>query len=303
MKKNKNLDYSNSGINKMTPYKIFCLIVLTILAILFTFPLYWIITGAFKTPAEINATSPVWFPSEWVMTNFQKLFSKQKAAIFEIGTFSGPEVAASIRWLLNTVFMAVAAMALTCITAAMAGYALAKKRFRGRILLFSLIVAAMALPKQVILIPLLREMSALGLYNTIWAVIFPTVGWPFGVFLMKQFSEGVPTEMLEAARIDGANEAKTFMQIVLPMVKPGIGALAIFTFINSWNDYFMQLIMLSSKSNLTISLGIAKLQAENATDFGLIMAGASLASIPILIVFLLFQKYFTRGIAMGAVKG
>ena len=109
--------------------------------------------------------------------------------------------------------------------------------------------------------------------------------------------------MLEAARIDGANEAKTFVQIVLPMVKPGIGALAIFTFINSWNDYFMQLIMLSSKNNLTISLGIAKLQAENATDFGLIMAGASLASIPILIVFLLFQKYFTRGIAMGAVKG
>ena len=120
---------------------------------------------------------------------------------------------------------------------------------------------------------------------------------------MKQFSEGVPTEMLEAARIDGANEAKTFIQIVLPMVKPGIGALAIFTFINSWNDYFMQLIMLSSKNNLTISLGIAKLQAENATDFGLIMAGASLASIPILMVFLLFQKYFTRGIAMGAVKG
>ena len=109
--------------------------------------------------------------------------------------------------------------------------------------------------------------------------------------------------MLEAARIDGANEAKTFIQIVLPMVKPGIGALAIFTFINSWNDYFMQLIMLSSKNNLTISLGIAKLQAENATDFGLIMAGASLASIPILMVFLLFQKYFTRGIAMGAVKG
>ena len=154
----------------------------------------------------------------------------------------------------------------------MAGYALAKKRFVGRKLLFTLIVCAMALPKQVILIPLLREMSALNLYNTIWAVIFPIVGWPFGVFLMKQFSEGIPTEMLEAARIDGASEARTFVKIVLPMVKPGIGALAIFTFINSWNDYFMQLIMLSSTSNLTISLGIAKLQAENSTDFGLIIA-------------------------------
>ena len=194
-------------------------------------------------------------------------------------------------------------MILTCITSAMAGYALAKKRFVGRKLLFTLIVCAMALPKQVILIPLLREMSALNLYNTIWAVIFPIVGWPFGVFLMKQFSEGIPTEMLEAARIDGASEARTFVKIVLPMVKPGIGALAIFTFINSWNDYFMQLIMLSSTSNLTISLGIAKLQAENSTDFGLIMAGAALAAVPIIIIFLIFQKYFTKGIAMGAVKG
>lgn len=148
----------------------------------------------------------------------------------------------------------------------------------------------MALPKQVILIPLLREMSSLNLYNTIWAVIFPIVGWPFGVFLMKQFSEGIPTEMLEAARIDGASEAKTFIDIVLPMVKPGIGALAIFTFINSWNDYFMQLIMLSSTSNLTISLGIAKLQAENSTDFGLIMAGAALAAVPIIIIFLISRS-------------
>ena len=152
-------------------------------------------------------------------------------------------------------------------------------------------------------ISILREMSALSLYNTIWAVIFPTVGWPFGVFLMKQFSEGVPGEMLEAARIDGAGEAKTFIEIVLPMIKPGIGALAIFTFITSWNDYFMQLIMLNSTGKLTISLGIAKLQAENSTDFGLIMAGASLAAVPIITIFIIFQKYFTQGIAMGAVKG
>ncbi len=185
----------------------------------------------------------------------------------------------------------------------MAGYALAKKRFYGQKILFTLIVCAMALPKQVILIPLIREMSALGLYDTLWAVIFPTVGWPFGVFLMKQFSEGIPREMLEAARIDGSSEAKTFVEIVVPMIKPGIGALAIFTFINSWNDYFMQLIMLSKSSNLTISLGIATMQAENSTDFGIIMAGAALASIPIIVVFLIFQKYFTKGITMGAVKG
>ena len=161
----------------------------------------------------------------------------------------------------------------------------------------------MALPKQVIRIPLLREMSALKLYDTIWAVIFPIVGWPFGVFLLKQFSEGIPGEMIEAARIDGAGEVRTFVDVVIPMVKPGIGALAIFTFISSWNDYFMQLIMLTSSKNLTISLGIATMQGETSTDYGLLMAGAALASVPIIIVFLIFQKYFTKGITMGAVKG
>ena len=136
-----------------------------------------------------------------------------------------------------------------------------------------------------------------------WAVIFPTVGWPFGVFLMKQFSESIPGEILEATRIDGASEAKTFMTVVLPMVKPGIGALAIFTFINSWNDYFMQLVMLPSGNNFTMPLGIASLQAETSIDMGLLMAGAALASVPIIVVFLMFQKYFTQGITMGAVKG
>ena len=284
-------------------YRIFSLVVLIILALLFLFPLYWIITGSFKTAAAINTKTPDWFPKEWVLTNYQNLFSKRSAPLFQIGSLMGPTVPGAIRWLVNTVFMAVMAMILTCITATMAGYALAKKRFIGRTLLFSAIVAAMALPKQVILIPLIREMSALGLYDNIWAVIFPTVGWPFGVFLMKQFSESIPGEMLEAAKIDGASEARTFTQIVVPLVKPGIGALAIFTFINSWNDYFMQLIMLTSSSNLTISLGIATMQAENSTDYGLIMAGAALAALPIIIVFLIFQKYFTQGITMGAVKG
>lgn len=311
MKKEKKL-------NHPSVYRIISIIIIAILAVLFTFPLYWIITGSFKTNAAINSTTPIWWPQEWTLANYQKLFSRQTAPLFQFTIpfsslftgssdlkliVSGPSVPAAIRWLINTVVMAVLSMILTCITASMAGYALAKKRFVGRQFLFTMIVCAMALPKQVILVPLLREMSNLDLYNTIWAVVFPIVGWPFGVFLMKQFSEGVPSEMIEAASIDGASEAKTFVRIIVPMIKPGIGALAIFTFINSWNDYFMQLIMLSSTSNLTISLGIAKLQAENSTDFGLIMAGAALAAVPIIIIFLIFQKYFTKGIAMGAVKG
>ena len=290
-----------SGQNKA--YKVLSIVILVILAILFLFPLYWIVTGAFKPATDIYATKPVWAPSEWVSTNFENLFNRRSAPLFEIFGLQGPTVPAAFRWLIKTVFMAVGAMILTCITAAMAGYALAKKRFRGRAILFGLIVCAMALPKQVILIPLLREMSDLHLYDTLWAVIFPTVGWPFGVFLMKQFSESIPGEILEAARVDGSSELRTFTTIVVPMIKPGIGALAIFTFINSWNDYFMQLIMLSSGSNFTISLGIATLQAETSVDMGMLMAGAALAAIPIIVVFLVFQKYFTQGITMGAVKG
>ncbi len=293
----------NSGVKHTSVYKVISLIILVILAILFLFPLYWIITGAFKPTTDIYSAETVWWPSQWVLRNFRELFSSRSAPLFQIGSLTGSTVPAAIRWLINTVFMAVMAMLLTCVTATMAGYALAKKRFVGRNVVFTLIVCAMALPKQVILIPLIREISALGLYNNLWAVIFPTVGWPFGVFLMRQFSESIPGEMLEAARIDGASEARTFTQIVLPMVKPGIGALAIFTFINSWNDYFMQLIMLTSSSNYTISVGIATLQGESSTDFGILMAGAALAAVPIIIVFLIFQKYFTQGITMGAVKG
>ena len=281
---------------KRSVYDIVSFVLITIVAILFTFPLYWIITGSFKTKMDIMSVTPVWWPSEWVMDNYDTLMSKRTAPLFEFFGITGPTIPAAIRWVVNTVFMSVTSMILTCITAAMAGYALAKKRFVGRGILFSLIVCAMALPKQVILIPLIREMSALNLYDTLWAAIIPIVGWPFGVFLLKQFCEGVPGEMIEAARIDGAGEVRTFVDVVVPMIKPGIGALAIFTFI-------MQLIMLTSNSKLTISLGIATMQAENSTDYGLLMAGSALAAVPIIIVFLVFQKYFTKGITLGAVKG
>ncbi len=275
-----------TNVKSSAAYRGVSLIILLVLAVLFIFPIYWIMTGSLKDAAAINAASPEWFPRSPSLDNYVRLFKNP-----------------AFKWLGNSVFISVAAMILTCVTAAMAGYVLAKKRFIGRQLLFSIMVCAMALPKQVILIPLLKEMSWLKLHDNIWAVILPTIGWPFGVFLMKQFSENIPTEMLEAARIDGAGELRTFSNIVMPIIKPGIGALAIFTFITSWNDYFLQLIMLNSSARLTISLGIAKLQSDMSSDFGLIMAGAALGAIPIIAIFLAFQKYFTQGITMGAVKG
>lgn len=344
---------------KMTPYKVISFIILVVVAFTFIFPFYWIITGAFKSQSVAIALPPQWFPAEPTMANFEKLFKNP-----------------AWQWMLNTVLMALGSMLLVCGTASLCGYVLAKKRFYGRSIVFGLIICAMALPKQVVLVPLVRIMAnlrlrwlyiALGavavivlvvivcsvaknrseltsggtksvllllaaavgacaivcylvwlvnpsgmrasatekqpLTDTLWAVIMPTVGWPFGVFLMKQFSETIPNEILEAARIDGAGELRTFLTVVCPIIKPGFGALAIFTFINSWNDYFLQLIMLQSRANLTISLGIATLQAEFATNYGLMMAGAALGAVPIVAIFLIFQKFFTQGITMGAVKG
>ena len=149
--------------------------------------------------------------------------------------------------------------------------------------------------------PLLALNATYGFWGLIVLMCWQQIGYMMIIYIAGL--QNVPTDLIEAARIDGASELTTFTRIALPIIKPGIGALAIFTFINSWNDYFMQLIMLSSTSKLTISLGIAKLQAENSTDYGLIMAGAALAAVPIIIVFLAFQKYFTKGITMGAVKG
>lgn len=267
-------------------YKIFSVIILIAVVLFFLFPLYWIITGSFKNNAEITAREPIWFPMSPTMENYMELFDNP-----------------AFLWLFNIIFISAAAMLLTCITASLAGHALGKKRFIGRGVLFTIIICAMALPKQVIVIPLAQLMTFLNLKDTLWAVILPTVGWPFGVFLMKQFSESIPTEILEAARVDGAGELRTFFSVVFPMIKPGIGALAIFTFVNTWNDYFLQLVMLISEEQWTLPLAIANMQGEMSTDYGLIMAGAALASVPIIIVFIAFQKYFTQGIAMGAVKG
>ncbi|MEG0214697.1 MAG: carbohydrate ABC transporter permease [Hungatella sp.] len=260
--------------------------ILLFVSIIFIFPFYWILTGAFKSQKVTIQLPPQWFPLNPTLQNFQKLLQNP-----------------ALQWLVNSIFISLITMIIVCVISSMAGYVLAKKRFYGQALLFSVFVFAMALPKQVILVPLMKLVSFLGIHDTPWAIILPLCGWPFGVFLMKQFSENVPTELLEAARIDGSSEGRTFMSIVMPIVKPGFGALAIFTFINTWNDYFMQLVMLNSRTKLTISLGVATLQQEFSTNYGVIMAGAAMAAVPIVAIFLMFQGYFTQGITMGAVKG
>ena len=185
----------------ISPYYIVSLILLAVLAVFFLFPLYWIITGSVKEKSDIIIKSGEmvkWFPTTITWDNYNRLF-KSGTKLFGIG------MPMAIRWLFNSVFISVVAMGLTCITSSLAGYALAKKRFWGKSVIFGLFVCAMALPKQVILIPLMRQMSAMGFLKSVWgsmfAVIFPVVGWPFGVFMMKQFSENIPTSLLEACRL------------------------------------------------------------------------------------------------------
>lgn len=286
MSTKQNTEKKLSKKKKITVGSVMTLIILTLLAIFFIFPFYWIITGAFKLQDVAVALPPEWFPTNPTLDNWVKLFKNPAGS-----------------WFLNSVYLSFFTMILVCVTSTLAGYVLGKKNFYGSKLMFAIFIGAMALPKQVILIPLVRIVSAWEFGDTLSAVILPAVGWPFGIFLMKQFSQTVPNELLESAKIDGCSEWGIFTKIVLPLVKPGVAALAIFTFISSWNDYFLQLIFLNSRSNLSLPLGVATMQQEFSSNYGVIMAGAALASLPMVIIFVFFQKYFTQGITMGAVKG
>ncbi|WP_409344353.1 carbohydrate ABC transporter permease [Paenibacillus sp. MBLB4367] len=262
-------------------------LILYLFAALFLFPLYWMVTGAFKDQSSAVKFPPELFPSVPTTVNFDKLI----------------EAGQVFKWLGNSVIVSVAATAGVCLVASMAGYALTKKRFVGAKTLFTAIVIAMFIPRQITLVPLFTMMKEMSLVNNLASVILPVISIPFAVFLMKQFSQSVPTELLEAGKMDGCSELGLFFRIFLPVVKPAIGALAIFAFTQSWNDYLWQLIMLSDSNKMTINVGISTLVTEYVANYGLQMAAATLGFIPVFIVFLVFQKYFVKGITLGGVKG
>lgn len=275
--------------------------VIILVALAFLFPFYWMIIGTFKTSTVAMQLPPEFYPKTPTLANLQKLFRPTITFQFAGSIYRMPT---TLRWFWNSFYTSAMTALIVCVTSAMAGYALAKKEFPLRQLIFWLLIAVMALPKQVLLIPLFMLVRSLNWSNTYAGLIVPLIGWPFGMFLMKQFCQTLPDEVLEAAQIDGSGEAQTFVRIVLPLIKPAIGSLAIFTFMSTWNDYFWQSIILSETAMKTIQLGIESLQVEEIIrDYGLIMASATVATIPMLLVFLAFQKHFTQGITMGAVKG
>jgi multiple sugar transport system permease protein len=251
-------------------------------------PMYWLFVTAVTPTQETIKTPPDLIPIHASLSNFERLFA---------------QATDYWQWGHNSLIIALAATLFHVVFDTLAGYGFAKKRFPGRDLLFWLILATLMVPDHVTLVPRYIVTRDLGLIDSILAVILPSTAAVFGIFLMRQYIQTLPSELEDAARIDGCSEIGVFWQVIMPLSKPAIGALAIFTFVRNWNDFLWPLIVLQKSPNYTLPVGVASLQGEFSTDYGIIFAGAALAALPMIIFFLMFQRYFLEGVRMGALKG
>ena len=227
------------------------------------------------------------FSRDFTMLNYTRLFSN----------------APIMRWMLNSFLICFVITLGQLLFDSMAGYAFARKDFPGRRVLFWSVIGTMMVPVHILIVPLYIMMVHLRLTDTLWAAILPGMAGPFGIFFMRQFMLTIPTELEEAARIDGCSEIQIFFRIILPLCAPALGVLAIFLFISNWNSFLWPLLVLNSADTFTLTVGLATLQDKHALDYGLLMAGAVVASLPMFCVFLLFQQMFIKGMRMGALKG
>lgn len=267
---------------------LFTLIILV--AVAAAFPLVWMVLTSLKTPQETMSVPPVWVPAS---PNLDAYF--QVADVVNLG-----------RSTLNSAIIAVLTTAAILVTSLMAGFAFAKYQFRGKNVLFAVLIATMFLPPIVTLIPLYRIVGYLGLNASLAGVIVPNLANAFGIFLMRQFIAGVPDELIDAARMDGASEIKVLFQIVAPSVLPAIAALALFAFVYHWNSYLWPLTVLSGNADqYPVVISLSRLLSYNrgAMNTGLVMAGATLAVLPPVILFVFLQRFFVDSIVSSGVKG
>ncbi len=261
--------------------------ILIVFAAVTLLPLYWIATSAFQPPSVVITFPPSLYPDPPTWINFARLLNSSEI----------------LTWLFNSFFVSSAITLSQVFLGTLAGYTLAKKVFPGRQIIFWCIISLMLVPGQLTIIPLYAMIIRLDWVNTYQALIVPALIGPFGIFLMKQFLQTLPTELIDAARIDGCSEWGVFRRVVLPMAKPGMGVLGIFTFMASWNDFLWPLIVTNRSTIMTLQIGLNSLQNAFYTDYGLLMAGAAVSAVPMIVVFLVFQPYFVRGVTFGAVKG
>ncbi|MBE1160714.1 carbohydrate ABC transporter permease [Dyella acidiphila] len=251
------------------------------------FPLLWMLSASFMPPGAADTLPPPLWPAHATLHNYHELFRR----------------AGMGRYLLNSLLVATAITLLSLALNLMAGYAFAKLRFAGRRGWFRAVLGTLVIPAQVAMLPLFLMFKYLGLVNSYGGVIVPAMASAFGIFLVRQYARGIPDELLEAARIDGAGELHIFTRIVLPLLKPIVATLAIFTFLTAWNDFMWPLIVLTGQEHETLPLGLAALAREHAQDSELMMAGAVVTVLPVLLLFLALQRYYLQGLLLGSVKG
>lgn len=250
-------------------------------------PLFWMVAASFMQPGEANTLPPPLWPARPTFANYAALFTRLDM----------------LRHFLASAGIAVAATVASVLVNSLAGYAFAKLPFRGRDRLFGGLVAGLVVPAQVAMLPLFLLLRELHLVNTYAGVLVPYLASIFGIFLIRQYTLGVPDELLDAARVDGAGELAIFRLVALPVIRPILVTLAAFTFLSAWNDFMWPLIILSDSTKHTLPVALASLVGEHVQDTELMMAGSLLTILPALVVFLVFQRTYVRGIMAGGIKG
>ena len=256
-------------------------------AVLTLVPLVWMVSASLMPAGQANTYPPVLLPRDPTLDHYRALFTR-----LDLG-----------RTFFNSAFLAAAVTAIALLVNSMAGYAFAKLRFRGRDRLFRGLLAALVIPVQVAMLPLFLMLKELGLVNTYWGVIVPGMASIFGIFLIRQYALSVPDDLLDAARIDGAGEFRIYRSVVLPLCRPILVTLGIFTFLAVWNDFMWPLIILTDNDLYTLPVALANLVGERVQDTELMMAGAVVTVLPVLVLFLALQRYYIEGVMMGSVKG
>lgn len=258
------------------------------MAILAIMPFIWMLSASFKETAHVFDFPIRWIPGKPIVRNYFDVWFAQVPFII---------------YFFNSVKVSALSVAGDVFTSALAGYAFAKINFKGRNIAFVLYVATLMFPSQMLLVPRFVLYRLLGLYDTLWALILPGAFTAFGTFLMRQFFTTIPDELVQAAKMDGSSHFRTFVRIMLPLSKPALSTLTIFSFVASWNAYAGPLVFLHSKHLYTIPLGLLQFQNDQQTNYGAIMAASVCSLLPIFVIFLVLQKHFIEGIAMSGLKG
>ena len=273
----------NAIIAKVVVYTI-----LIIMAAVMIVPFLWMLSASIKSDREVFKMNPfVFIPAHPKWSNYHDIWTKIPMSTF----------------VQNTVILTLVVTFLQLLTSSFAAYSFAKLEFKHRKTLFLAYIATIAMPWQVYMVPQFIMFRKMGLNDKLLAMVCLQAFSAFGVFMMKQFYEDIPNELCEAARIDGMTEYGIYLRIMLPLSKPALSTLTIFTFVNTWNDYLGPLIYLRSESKKTIQLGLKMFISQYSSDYGLIMAGSVLSLIPLIVMFLFFQKYFVEGVAATGIKG